>query len=234
MAPIVLVYVLTLVVNFVTVVYSTVSSFHTVETQARKTLVMPNLFSSFILHLVFGVVLVFFITATDVSIVGSTSTILQYLFAVAAIIHAVLTLVFVFIRAKEARGTCNNLFRRVTGRSAKYSFKPTYKTSVSGEIAVEENEYTTMSMMESVKKRSPEVEEEVRPLRQESPESDAEPAKVYLANHTEQEEEEQETVMNNGGAEDSKAEDSEAEDSEAEDSEAEEGGTKELKDGESD
>lgn len=214
LVPVVVVYVLTLVVNFATVVYSTVSSFHTDEIQARRTLVMPNLFSSIILNLVFGVVIVFLMTATTVNIVGTASTALQYLFALAVIVHGVLTLAFVFVRAKEARGVCNNLFHCVTGRSARYTFKPTYKTSRSGEIAAVENEYATMSAMGPVKEKSPVVDDEVRPLRQESQDSEAEPVKVDLEKHAEDEEEEQETVMINEGAEDGDAGESETKEDE--------------------
>ena len=181
---------------------------------------MPNLFVSIILNLVFGVVLVFLITATSINIVGSTSTIVQCLFAVAAVVHAVLTFAFVFVRAKEARGVCNNLFHCMTGWSGRYTFKPTYKTSNSGEIAGKENEYTTMSVIESVKKTAPEVDEEVRELRQESPDPEAEPVKVDLTKHTEEEGEEKETVMINEGAEDSDAGESETEGDELKDGES--------------
>ena len=55
---------------------------------------------------------------------------------------------------------CNSLFHCITGRSARYTFKPTDKTSASGEIAGEENEGTAMTMTESVKKTVPKAEEE--------------------------------------------------------------------------
>ena len=178
---------------------------------------MPNVFASIILNLVFGVVFVFLITATSVTLVGTVSTALQYLFSLAVIVHAVLIFAFVFVRAKEARGVCNNLFHCMTGRSARYTFKPTYKTSRSGEIAGVENEYATMSAMQQVKEKSPMAGDEVKPPRQQSPDPEKEPVKVDLEKHAEDEEEEQETVMINEGAEDSEAGESETKEDEVKD-----------------
>ena len=192
--------------SFITVIYTTVSSSHTAETQARRTLVMPNLFASIVLNLAFGVVLGFLIAATDVSIVGSTSAILQYPFAVAAIVHAVMTFVFVFVRAKEARNVGNNLFNCITRRSGGYTFKFISKrASLSSEVAHTENEYVSMPLTGSPKDTVHEVEEELSPFVESDPEPDVDARTANLAKHK-GEEKERETKMFSSAKKDNEAE----------------------------
>lgn len=92
------------------------------EKQFRKDSVLSHIYVGMILLFAFGILWIFALAATEGSIVGTSSTALQYLFSFSAIGHSVVLFILSLIRTRDTRSGWINCLNCVTRRTGKYDF----------------------------------------------------------------------------------------------------------------
>lgn len=113
----------------------------------RYKYILPNVFSSMLLNLIFGIAWTFGLIATDASVSGSVSLATQYIFAILIAVHAILALIVTFVRSKSARMSWLTCCGSIKGKSDSYSVtSPLQDKQIGDEMAVltdkKENIYT--------------------------------------------------------------------------------------------
>ena len=92
------------------------------EKQFRRDSVVPHFYVGIVLLIIFSIVWVFGLSATEESVTGTPSTALQYLFSFLAIAHSVVLFVLSLVRTQDTRAGWISCLNCITRRKGKYDF----------------------------------------------------------------------------------------------------------------